>query len=541
MLNYLKTAAKPPRSPAFDSEDSSHPLLPLQNHDGRQEEEFAAHHRRGRPSCMRWRRAAAVAGILGVAGATILSVSVMGASEFNADLSDAAPVPAADIARAAVDALYARQSTTLEQASARYSLRTGRAPPERYGEWFDFAREKRCLIDDYERIWRDFQPFYQLASDNPTFFANRVRHAREQLKTDNADIATMQIRDGELNMEGKTPYKEVWPNTINHISAHLPNTTFLMNARDEPRVAFNYRAPEARTHAHSLNDSTPFLIQPRPTSEFFTHQSGCANVPLSPDGFMESVNGDSSFLISSARPGFTTDLYPMLSMAKISPCFADILFPGEYHYERSWWYGDYKFEDNVPWEAKESKIYWRGMSNGGMILGDNYRHFARFKAVDLARAHPALMDVAITTFAETLCEAGCDREAVIKEYNISEVGEPRENLYRYKYALDLDGTTFSGRFLGLLRSASLVFKSTIFEEYFSDWLRPFEHYIPVLPDLSDLVQKIEWANANPEEARLIQQKGLEFTRRVINDEQNDCYLFAVIIEWARLLGVDSSQ
>jgi hypothetical protein len=43
----------------------------------------------------------------------------------------------------------------------------------------------------------------------------------------------------------------------------------------------------------------------------------------------------------------------------------------------------------------------------------------------------------------------------------------------------------------------------------SDWLRPFEHYIPVLPDLSDLVQKIEWANENPEEAWLIQQRGLE--------------------------------
>ncbi|KAJ7128454.1 hypothetical protein C8R44DRAFT_873174 [Mycena epipterygia] len=38
--------------------------------------------------------------------------------------------------------------------------------------------------------------------------------------------------------------------------------------------------------------------------------------------------------------------------------------------------------------------------------------------------------------------------------------------------IDVDGMTFSGRFLGLLRSGSLVFKSTVFEEYFNDWLRP---------------------------------------------------------------------
>lgn len=99
------------------------------------------------------------------------------------------------------------------------------------------------------------------------------------------------------------------------------------------------------------------------------------------------------------------------------------------------------------------------MSNGGMIIKDNYHHFARFKLIDIGRVHPDLMDVAMTTFAETLCEPDdCDREAVIAEYSITGQGEARENIYKYKYALDIDGTTFSGRFLGLLRSGSLVFK-----------------------------------------------------------------------------------
>jgi hypothetical protein len=77
-------------------------------------------------------------------------------------------------------------------------------------------------------------------------------------------------------------------------------------------------------------------------------------------------------------------------------------------------------------------------------------------------------------------------------------------------------------------------QSTIFEEHFNEWMRPFEHYVPVLPDLSDLVEKIEWANANPREAQLIQQRGLEVARRVVTDDQNDCYMFAVLLEWARL-------
>ncbi|KAJ7128388.1 hypothetical protein C8R44DRAFT_558545, partial [Mycena epipterygia] len=118
----------------------------------------------------------------------------------------------------------------------------------------------------------------------------------------------------------------------------------------------------------------------------------------------------------------------------------------------------------------------------------------------------------------------------------------------YKYVIDVDGTTFSGRFLGLLRWCSrCVFscqsraqqliqlrQSTLFEEYFNDWLRPFEHYVPLKADLSDLVQQISWATEHPDEARLIQQRGMEVARRVLTDDQNDCYFSAVLLEWAQL-------
>ncbi|KAJ7894650.1 cytochrome P450 [Mycena olivaceomarginata] len=148
-------------------------------------------------------------------------------------------------------------------------------------------------------------------------------------------------------------------------------------------------------------------------------------------------------------------------------------------------------------------IDWWGISNGGMILGDNYHHFARFKLADLSREHTDLMDVAITRFAETLCEEDCNRTAVMAEYGITGASQAREELYRFKYTINVDGTTFSGRYLGLLRSGSLVFK-------------------------------IAWANTHPDEARLIQQRGMEVARCVLTDDQNDCYFFVVLLEWARL-------
>ncbi|KAJ7685956.1 glycosyl transferase family 90-domain-containing protein [Mycena rosella] len=534
-MNYLKIFRNPhmrakeqsPFDDADDADDSTIPLLPVRNSNHEQKSEGPAGGRRCK--CERgvlrgWGRCAATtASILGIiSGTAILTPILTGV------FTD--PANPAHI----VDALYARQSTTLAQATARYALHTGRAPPPGYARWFEFARQRQCLVDEYDQIRRDFKAFYQLADADPAYFQDMIDHAARELTDAPVEITRVEVVDGEVYLAGDSAYGGYWPDTLRHVSGYLPNMTFFMNGLDEPRVAFNYRAPGARDAALAgPTDFNPFWIEPHPTANFFANRSGCT-VPLEANGLMSSANGDSSFLLSSAKPGFTTDLYPMLSMTKISPCFSDILFPTEYYYERSWWGAHYSRPDDVPWEQKKPQIYWRGMSNGGMIIGENYHHFVRFKLIDVGREHPDLMNVAITTFAETLCEEGCDREAIMAEYNITGDGEPREDLYGYKYAIDVDGTTFSGRFLGLLKSGSLVFKSTLFEEYFNDWIRPFEHYVPVLPDLSDLVEKIEWANANPEEARLIQQRGLEMARRVLTDDQNDCYFFAVLLEWARL-------
>ncbi len=68
------------------------------------------------------------------------------------------------------------------------------------------------------------------------------------------------------------------------------------------------------------------------------------------------------------------------------------------------------------------------------------------------------MDIAISQFIDYQCD-GCDAEAIKKEYNITfDTAHPREYGYDFKYVLDIDGNTFSGRYFGLLKSGSLVFK-----------------------------------------------------------------------------------
>lgn len=46
-----------------------------------------------------------------------------------------------------------------------------------------------------------------------------------------------------------------------------------------------------------------------------------------------------------------------------------------------------------------------------------------------------------------------------------------------KYVVDVDGNGWSQRFARLLSTGSVVFKSTVFPEWNTDWLVPYYHYI----------------------------------------------------------------
>jgi hypothetical protein len=52
----------------------------------------------------------------------------------------------------------------------------------------------------------------------------------------------------------------------------------------------------------------------------------------------------------------------------------------------------------------------------------------------------------------------CNQTAVMEGYGITRESQAREELYRSKYVIDVDGT---GRYLGLLRSRSLVFRASL--------------------------------------------------------------------------------
>ncbi|KAJ7060083.1 glycosyl transferase family 90-domain-containing protein [Mycena amicta] len=451
--------------------------------------------------------------------------------------------PSTPAANAKIDFLLATQSSSLPQAISRYRLRNNREPPPNFPAWFAYARNHSCLIDEYEQVERDFAPFYQLAKEDPGYFKRMMDRAGDIIHAQGLGMTTGVFENGAFKYtDGHgLMYTNSWPRTFGRIAHLMPNMSLILNGRDEPRVLFNPRKLDVdmKHQALSQPDPQPFAHSPAPTDKYFRDEMGCV-IPNAPMGFTEAGNDASAFMLFSSSTQFTTGLFPVLSATKVSPCFSDILVPSEFYYSDSDFAAHYAYPDNVAWADKDPRIYWRGSSTGGHITGDNYHHFPRFRLVDISRTERGkpLMDVALSAFHEYLCGAGCNARELMDTYGMvragTEVKRPREDVYRYKYLMDLDGNSFSGRYIGLLKSGGLVFKSTIFTEPFSPWLRPFEHYIPVLPDLSDLLDKITWAQNNDAEAHAIQQAGKAFAERVLTDAQFDCYFALVMLEWGRL-------
>ncbi|KAF7307673.1 CAP10 domain-containing protein [Mycena kentingensis (nom. inval.)] len=527
--------------------DSSHPLLPTNGRHDPDDDDFEVELEMGRYSEQsesgtrafvrkyKWYLVAAGIGLL-----LLLATSHYRSPQ---PVPQFIPGPWHDFSEsinAQIDRLLARQSSTLEQAKSRYRLKNQREPPPGYDKWYQHARETSCLIDEYTQIARDFEPFYQLAAKDPKFFARAAERAANKVKKDGVGMTTGAFEKHQFKMTDShdTLYRGDWERTFRRFENFIPDASIILNGRDEPRSLFNTRKPDMLEHALNASDKTPFEISPRPTDSFFRDEMQCI-IPNRQTGFTGPANDASGFMLFASSTQFATDLLPVLSMTKIAPCFSDILVPSEFYYSDCGWSPKYSYPDNVNWTNKIPQLYWRGMTSGGWIWDDNYRAFPRFRLIDIGKTMrgQTLLDVAISGFHGDLCSERCDGKKIEKEYGVTHKSAPREEGYKYKYVVDLDGNSFSGRYLGLLKSGSLVFKSTVFAEFFNDWIRPYEHYIPVLPDLSDLLDKVEWARAHDAEARRIQQTGELFTKRIMTDQQNDCYFSLVLLEWARLQGL----
>lgn len=238
------------------------------------------------------------------------------------------------------------------------------------------------------------------------------------------------------------------------------------------------------------------------------------------------------------------------------------------------WIEDTNEHEDVPWDEKEDeRLMWRGTSTGiwhdvGMrwppqqrtrlikmanertgtvsILPARATRDERMGEPEewrVARVNPAMMDIVFAGVPNSCAEATC--ELMKKHYRFSGEMMGHAEAGRYKYVFDMDGHGWSSRFKRLMVSRSLIFKSTIYPEWFAGRIQEYVHYIPIQLDYSELYDVLAFFrgdlngdNAHDDMAEKIASAGREWAKTYWRREDLTAYMFRLMLEYARLMSLD---
>lgn len=186
----------------------------------------------------------------------------------------------------------------------------------------------------------------------------------------------------------------------------------------------------------------------------------------------------------------------------------------------------------ITWNQKLAKIFWRGSTTGGYSTLTTWDRLARAKLVLLSLAFPEEIDARFNSVVQ--CEPEIPQ--LMKSKGMVSASVSRPDHLKYKYLVDVDGNSCSyERYFWLLLSNSLVIKQvTPNIQWYYGGLEPYKHYLPIKEDLSDLMEKIDWARQHDEDCRLMAQRATQFVEENLSSEDTLLYLALLIKEYARL-------
>jgi hypothetical protein len=176
----------------------------------------------------------------------------------------------------------------------------------------------------------------------------------------------------------------------------------------------------------------------------------------------------------------------------------------------------------VAWNDRRAVAFWRGATTGMKTAPGDWRSLERIKLCELARRHEhtGLIDAGISSVIQF------SDPVVIREIEASGLIRgpvPWQEWNRYKYHIDIDGNSspWSNLFQRLLTGSPVlkIESSRGLMQWYYDRLIPWRNYVPVAPDMSDLIDKIKWLNQNDPMAEEIGRRGFELANDMSYDEE----------------------
>lgn len=247
---------------------------------------------------------------------------------------------------------------------------------------------------------------------------------------------------------------------------------------------------------------------------------------------------DTSFVVSLKNPSeviSTKTSIPVFVFAKNRYVSGPILMPdsdalsGHLELKRLVRQGWKKY----PWKKKSTIAFWRGSAKGEQDAIETTKKTNRLRVALISHSNPKEVDAKFYNLDGLNEEMG--KEIVNKELIDSFV--PVKKQFKYKYLIDLDARSCTNkRCFGQLYSNCVPFKQESDSiQWYHGYLKPYIHYIPIKRDLSDLLEKIEWAKAHDAQMRQIGRNGIYFVEENLAYEDLLLYFYTLITKYTELL------
>ena len=187
----------------------------------------------------------------------------------------------------------------------------------------------------------------------------------------------------------------------------------------------------------------------------------------------------------------------------------DPVFIGHQAYERA--RQCFSDERQRPWSDRRDVAFWRGSSTG--YRPGTKQPLPRAQLCEIARSEKARnFDVGITQ----IVDVDEEHRTLIETKGYLTNYETWELLDQYKFHIDIDGHSNSWPGLLLkLHSGGLVFKVESLlghKQWYYERLLPWQNYVPVKADMSDLISLVEYFRRNDADARRIAAEGQKLAR-----------------------------
>ncbi|NGX29405.1 MAG: hypothetical protein K940chlam4_00237 [Candidatus Anoxychlamydiales bacterium] len=224
---------------------------------------------------------------------------------------------------------------------------------------------------------------------------------------------------------------------------------------------------------------------------------------------------------------------PILCSAKKKDLPLVILIPDWRSISR-WWCKEIKCVlkaiDKNSWESKKNYAFWRGSLTNGI----------RSKLCKMALQYPNHLYAKLNAKVENK-----DLQTQLEQEGIycAKGWYPMEKILENKYLPLMDGVMSAApAFQSRLLSNSLTLKQDFpGVQWFFKPLKPYVHYVPLKHDISDLIEKIEWAKKNDNLCKEISKNATDFALNNLTFEDVYLYLYLVLKKYSSLSLINSEE